>query len=86
LRAWLTRILQRNHEMRIHAPPPKEYVNGRSSLFEVVFSNELMFNSAIVYPGRVLHAANIKKQFEPPKEESEWRLTVTALLHLSRSA
>lgn len=69
-----------DHEMRIHGPPPKEYVNGHSSLFEVVFSNELRFNSAIVYPGRVLHAANIKKQFEPPQEKNDWRLTVTALL------
>jgi uncharacterized protein DUF6445 len=73
-------------EMRTHGPPPKEYVSGDSSLFEVVFSNELRFNSAIVYPGRALHAANIKKQFEPPQEKSEWRLTVTALLHLSQSA
>jgi hypothetical protein len=85
----ITRENQRNyrlaldHEMRIHGPPPKEYVNGDSSLFEVVFSNELRFNSAIIYPGRALHAANIKKQFEPPKEKSEWRLTVTALLHPS---
>jgi hypothetical protein len=72
-----------DHEMRTHGPPPKEYVSGDSSLFEVVFSNELTFNSAIVYPARALHAANIKKQFEPPQEKSEWRLTVTALLHLS---
>jgi Family of unknown function (DUF6445) len=75
-----------DHEMRIHGPPPKEYVNGDSSLFEVVFSNELRFNSAIIYPGRALHAANIKKRFEPPKEKSEWRLTITALLHSSATA
>jgi hypothetical protein len=75
-----------DQELRIHGPPPKEYVNGDSSLFEVVFSNELRFNSAIVYPGRALHAANIKKQFEPPKDQREWRLTVTALLHLSQNA
>ena len=75
-----------DHEMRTRGPPPKEYVNGDSSLFEVVFSNELTFNSAIVYPGRALHAANIKEQFDTPQEKSEWRLTVTALLHLSHSA
>jgi hypothetical protein len=34
----------------------------------------------------VLHAANIEKRFEPPKDKSEWRLTVTALLHLSQGA
>ena len=73
-----------DREMRIHGPPPQEYVNGDSALFEVIFSNELRFNSAIVYPGRVLHAANIEKLFEPPKDKSEWRLTVTALLSLRR--
>jgi hypothetical protein len=67
-------------EMRIHGVPQKEYINGDSLLFEAIFSNELRFNSAVIYPGRILHAGNIKKQFNPPKDKSEWRLTVTALL------
>jgi len=67
-------------DMRIHGAPRKEYMNGDSALFEVIFSNELKFNSAIIYPGRMLHAGNIEKQFSPPKDKSEWRLTVTALL------
>ncbi len=67
-------------EMRVHGAPKKEYINGDSLLFESVFSNELQFNSAIVYPGRILHAGNIDRQFRPPKDQSEWRLTVTALL------
>ena len=67
-------------EMRRHGAPKKEYINGDSLLFEVVFSNELKFNSAIIYPGRILHAGNIPRQFTAPKDESEWRLTVTALL------
>jgi hypothetical protein len=75
-----------DRELRIHGPPPKGYINADSSLFEVVFSNQLTFNSAIVYPARALHAANIGKRFEPPKEKSEWRLTLTALLHVSHSA
>jgi hypothetical protein len=69
-----------DNEMRIHGAPPKEYANGDSFLFEAIFSNELQFNSAIIYPGRVLHAANISRQFTPPKHKDEWRLTVTALL------
>jgi hypothetical protein len=72
--------LSLDNEMRIHGAPKKEYTNGDSALFEVIFSNELQFNSAIIYPSRMLHAANIKKQFESPKDPSEWRLTVTALL------
>jgi hypothetical protein len=50
-------------------------------LFEAIFSTELKFNSAVVYPGRILHAGNIKKQFEAPKDKSDWRLTITSLLH-----
>jgi Family of unknown function (DUF6445) len=67
-------------DMRIHGAPKREYINADSLLFEVIFSNELKFNSAIIYPGRILHAGNIQRQFNPPKDESEWRLTVTALL------
>ena len=70
-----------NTDMRIHGAPPKDYINGDSPLFETVFSNELKFNGAIVYPARILHAARIEKQFSSPKDRSEWRLTVTALLY-----
>jgi hypothetical protein len=72
-----------DHEMRTQGPPPSEYVSGDSALFEVTFSNQLTFNGAIVYPGSVLHAANIKRQFEPPRDKSDWRLTITTLLHRS---
>src|ERR1700730_11817621 len=69
-----------DNEMRMHGVPKKEYMNGDSLLFEAIFSNELKFNSAIIYPCRILHAANIKRQFNAPKDKSEWRLTVTSLL------
>lgn len=69
-----------DNEMRLHGPPQREYINGDSPLFERTFSNELKFNSAIVYPGRLLHAGNIGPRFDPPRDKSEWRLTVTALL------
>lgn len=70
-----------NSDMRLHGMPNKGYINGDSSMFETVFSAELKFNRAIVYPARILHAAKIQQQFDPPKDRSEWRLTVTALLH-----
>jgi hypothetical protein len=73
-----------NTDMRIHGAPQKEYINGDTALFETVFSNELKFNSAVVYPARVLHAAKIEKGFHSPKDRSEWRLTVTALLKTSQ--
>jgi hypothetical protein len=70
-----------DNDLRIHGAPPQEYMNGDSALFEAIFSTELKFNSAVVYPGRILHAGNIKKQFDPPKDKSDWRLTITSLLH-----
>jgi hypothetical protein len=69
-----------DNDLRIHGVPPHEYVNGDSVLFEAIFSTELKFNSAVIYPGRILHAGNIKKKFDPPKDKSDWRLTITALL------
>ena len=69
-----------DNELRLLGPPEREYVNGDNALFETIFSNELEFNSAIIYPGRVLHAANIRRGFEPPKTSDDWRLTVTSLL------
>jgi hypothetical protein len=69
-----------DNELRLHGAPAKEYMNGDSSLFEATFSAELQFNRAVIYPGRILHAGNIKRQFEPPQDRREWRLTVTALL------
>jgi hypothetical protein len=82
----ITAVNQKNyqialdHDMRTHGAPKQEYANGDSLLFEVVFSNALRFNSAIVYPGRALHAADIPRQFNPPRDKSEWRLTITSLL------
>jgi len=71
-----------DNDLRVHGAPQQQYMNGDSLLFEAIFSNELRFNSAVVYPCRILHAANIKRQFQPPRDKSEWRLTVTALLQV----
>jgi uncharacterized protein DUF6445 len=68
-------------DMRAHGAPKKEYINGDTVLFETIFSSELKLNSAIVYPGRALHAAKIDRQFDSPKNKNDWRLTITALLH-----
>jgi hypothetical protein len=69
-----------DNDLRTHGAPGKEYMNGDSVLFETIFSNELKFNSALIYPGRALHAGNIRKQLNSPQDRSEWRLTITALL------
>ena len=70
-------------DMRLHGPPPQAYADGDGVLFETIFRNELRFNSAVVYPGRMLHAANIPSTFVPPRSKDEWRLTVTSLLQVT---
>lgn len=69
-----------DHDMHLHGPPKREYTDGNSLLFESLFSVPLQFNTAVIYPGRVLHAANIHRQFTPPRDPGEWRLTITAVL------
>jgi Family of unknown function (DUF6445) len=72
-----------DYDMRTHGAPPRQYMNGDNLLFETIFSNPLKFNSAIVYPGRMLHAGNIRSPFVPPRDQGEWRLTITALLQVA---
>ena len=72
-----------DHDMRTHGPPKREYADGDSTLFETIFSVPLRFNTAIIYPSQILHAANIHRHFTPPKDPSEWRLTITATLQAS---
>lgn len=68
-------------DLRKLGVPEKEYVNGDNALFEAIYSCPLQLNRAIVYPCRALHAANIPRGFTPPRNQGEWRLTVTTLLH-----
>jgi Family of unknown function (DUF6445) len=72
-----------DNDLRKYGPPDKAYMNGDSPLFETIYSCPLRFNRAIVYPGQALHAGNIPREFTPPRDKSEWRLTITALLHTS---
>ena len=69
-----------DYDIRTHGAPPRQYMNGDNVLFETIFTNPLRFNSAIVYPGRILHAGNVRSPFIAPRDRSEWRLTITALL------
>jgi hypothetical protein len=74
-----------DNDVRKYGVPDKEYMNGDSALFEAIYSCPARFNRAIVYPGRALHAANIPRRFTPPRDRSEWRLTITTLLHTATS-
>ena len=70
-------------DLRKYGLPDKEYMNGDTVLFETTYSCPLRFNRAVVYPGRALHAGNMERGFRPPQDRSEWRLTITTLLHTS---
>jgi hypothetical protein len=70
-------------DLRKYGLPDKQYMNGDNILFQAIFSSQLRFNRAIVYPGRALHAANIERGFSRPRDPTGWRLTITALLHTS---
>ena len=70
-----------DNDLRKYGAPDKEYMNGDTAAFETIFCGPLRFNRAIVYPGRALHAGNIARQLSPPRDQTEWRLTITTLLH-----
>jgi hypothetical protein len=72
-----------DNDLRKYGVPDKEYMNGDTAAFETIFCGPLRFNRAIVYPGRALHAGNIARQLSPPRDQTEWRLTITALLHVA---
>ncbi len=57
-----------------------EYMNGDSPLFEAIFSAELRFNRAVIYPGQDSPRGKYPKTVRAAQDQSEWRLTVTALL------
>jgi hypothetical protein len=69
-----------DNELRLYGPPKREYANADTPLFERIFCNPLQFNSAIVYPGRMLHAGDMPPVFSPPRSKDEWRLTITSVL------
>ena len=69
-----------DNELRLLGPPERSTSTATTRCLRRSFRIELEFNSAIIYPGRVLHAANIRRGFEPPKTFADWRLTITSLL------
>lgn len=75
-----------DNELRLYGPPNQEYHNGDSRLFERIYSNPPKFNSAIVYPGRMLHAGNIEPVFSSPRDKGDWRLTITSSLFSGSAA
>jgi hypothetical protein len=68
-----------NRNMKNFGPPAREYTNGSNALFERTHSVDSVFNRIVIYPGNVLHAADIDGSLVNGNDESRWRLTVTSL-------
>ena len=69
-----------NRNMKTLGPPAREYANGSNALFERTHSVDSVFNRIVIYPGNVLHAADIDGSLFTGNDNSQWRLTISSLI------
>jgi hypothetical protein len=69
-----------NRNMKNLGPPAREYANGSNALFERTHSVDSVFNRIVIYSGNVLHAADIDGSLFTGNDNSQWRLTISALI------
>ena len=69
-----------NRNMKTLGPPAREYANGSNALFERTHSVDSVFNRIVIYSGNVLHAADIDGSLFTGNDNSQWRLTISALI------
>jgi Family of unknown function (DUF6445) len=74
-----------NRNMKQLGPPAREYTNGNSALFERTHSVDSAFNRMVIYPGNVLHAADIDGSLFDGGDNGRCRLTVTSLMNSATS-
>src|ERR1700726_1733686 len=74
-----------NRNMKSFGPPAREYTNGSNALFERTHSVDSAFNRIVIYPGNVLHAADIDGSLFSGNDNSQWRLTVSSLINSTSS-
>lgn len=72
-----------NRNMKALGPPARDYMNGSNELFVRMHSVDSAFNRIVIYPGNVLHAADIDGSLISGNDNAQWRLTVTSLLQTS---
>jgi len=72
-----------NRNMKSLGPPAREYTNGSNDLFERTHSVDSAFNRIVIYSGNVLHAADIDGRLFDGNDNSQWRLTISSLIHSS---
>jgi hypothetical protein len=69
-----------NRNMKDLGPPARGYTNGSNALFERTHSVDSAFNRIVIYPGNVLHAADIDGGLFTANDNSQWRLTISSLI------
>jgi hypothetical protein len=74
-----------NRDMKDLGPPAREYTNGSNVLFERTHSVDSAFNRIVIYSGNVLHAADIDGSLIDSDDNSQWRLTISSLIHSTSS-
>ena len=56
--------------------PPAAYITDGAPLFEKIHESTAAFNSAIIYPGTILHSGVIRNDLPLPSDPSQGRLTI----------
>jgi Family of unknown function (DUF6445) len=72
-----------NRNMKNLGPPARKYTNGSNDLFERTHSVDSAFNRIVIYPGNILHAADIDASLFDGNDNGQWRLTVSSLINSS---
>jgi hypothetical protein len=67
-------------DIKIHGLPPARYIAGDTPLFKQIGHIEARFNRAILYPGNLLHCADIPADMQLSANPSIGRLTVNTFL------
>jgi hypothetical protein len=61
----------------------KGYLKHSTSLFEKVFSIEAKFNRIVIYPGNLLHCANLKDNMSINTDINKGRLTIASFFSIT---
>jgi hypothetical protein len=75
-----------NAEVRENGPPPHQYVEGDTELFERIAKYDAAFNRVLIYRGNMLHSVNVPPGFVPDPNPRTGRLTLNTFLTVKSAA
>jgi Family of unknown function (DUF6445) len=67
-------------DVKAHGLPPARYIKGDTSIFEQIGHVQAKYNRAIIYPGNLLHCADIPAGMNLSADPMAGRLTVNTFL------